>query len=267
MRTAERKHYLDLPNEHKSNLKKSWQILTMVINKSKYTPVCTQFQTNGKVVSDGHEISNKFNRFFVNVGSTLANAIPPTNNNPLEYMTSDKVLFVMSSVTENEIETIIEMLKERSCGWDDLRPSIMKFIKQSIKNPLTQISNRSFQRGVFPAEHKIANVEPIFKSDDETIFTNYRPVSVLPFFFLKFGKDLFIKGSLNLSMKTGYCININLVFKKESPQVWHWWLWLIKLQKRYHTHSCFDLYKWFMSSVRILFASLICWWYQFIHNR
>ena len=25
-------------------------------------------------------------------------------------------------------------------------------------------------------------------------------------------------------MKTGYCININLVFKKESLQVWPWWL-------------------------------------------
>ena len=66
MRTAERKHYLDLLNEHKSNLNKSWQILKMVINKRKCTPVCTKFQTNGKVVSDGHEISNKFNTFFVN---------------------------------------------------------------------------------------------------------------------------------------------------------------------------------------------------------
>ena len=182
MRTAERNHYLGLLNEHKSNLKKSWQILKMVINKWKCTPVCTKFQTNGKVVSDGHEISNKFNRFFVNVGSTLANAIPPTNKNPSEYMTSNKVLFVVSSVTENEIEKIIENLKESSCGWDELTPSIMKYIKQGIKIPLTHISNLSFQTGVFPAELKIANVVPIFISGDETIFKNYRPVSVLPIF-------------------------------------------------------------------------------------
>ena len=43
MRSAERKHYLDLLNEHKSNLKKSWQILKMVINKKNYTLVCTKF--------------------------------------------------------------------------------------------------------------------------------------------------------------------------------------------------------------------------------
>ena len=217
MRTAERKHYLDLLNEHKSNLKKSWQILKMVINKRKCTPVCTKFQTNGKVVSDGHVISNKFNRFFVNVRSTLANAIPPTNKNPSEHMTSNKVLFVVSSVTENEIKKIIENLKESSCGWDELRPRIMKYIKQSIKIPLTHISNLSFQTGIFPAELKIANVVPLFKSGDETIFTNYRLVSVLPVFFLKF-----IIGSLNLLMKIDYCINIKLVFKKESPQAWPW---------------------------------------------
>ena len=93
----------------------------------------------------------------------------------------------------------------------------MKCIKQSIKIPLTHISNLSFQTGVFPAELKIANVVPLFKSGDETIFTNYRLVSVLPVFFLKF-----IIGSLNLLMKIDYCINIKLVFKKESPQVWPW---------------------------------------------
>ena len=80
----------------------------MVINNRKYTPVCTKCQTNGMVVSDSHEISNKFNRFFVNVGSTLANANPPTNKKPSEYMTNNKVLFVVSSVAENEVEKIIE---------------------------------------------------------------------------------------------------------------------------------------------------------------
>ena len=181
MRSAERKHYLDLLNEHKSNLKKSWQI--MVIDKRKYTPVCKKFQSNGKVVSNGVEISNKFNKFFVNVGSTLASGITPTNKNPSDYMTSNKVLFVVSSVTDTEIEKIIDNLKESSSGWIELKPRIMKSIKQSITIPLAHISNLTFQTGVFPTELKIANVVPIFKFGDETIFTNYRPVSVLPVFF------------------------------------------------------------------------------------
>ena len=68
MHTAERKHYLDLPNKHKSNVTKSWQILRMVIDKRKYSPAYAKFQTNGKIISDVHKISNKFNNFVVNVG-------------------------------------------------------------------------------------------------------------------------------------------------------------------------------------------------------
>ena len=99
-------------------------------------------------------------------------------------MTSNKILFVVSSVTETEIEKIIGNLKESSSGWDKLKPRMMTFIKQSIKIPLMHISKLSFQKGVFPTELRIANVVPIFKSGDETIFTNYRPLSVLPVFLI-----------------------------------------------------------------------------------
>ena len=34
--------------------------------------------------------------------------------------------------------------------------------------------------GIFPSELKIANVIPMFKSGDDMVFSNYRPVSVLP---------------------------------------------------------------------------------------
>ena len=44
------------------------------------------------------------------------------------------------------------------------------------------ITNLSFQTGVFPRELKITNVVPIFKAGDEMVFTNYRPVSVMPVF-------------------------------------------------------------------------------------
>ena len=62
---------------------------------------------------------------------------------------------------------------------------MMKFTKQSIKIPLIHIRNLLFITGVaiFPAELIIANMVSLLKSGDETIVTNYRPVSVLPVFF------------------------------------------------------------------------------------
>ena len=38
---------------------------------------------------------------------------------------------------------------------------------------------------------------------------------------------------LNLLMKMDFCMNISLASKRESPQVWPWWPWEIKLLKRW----------------------------------
>ena len=42
--------------------------------------------------------------------------------------------------------------------------------------------NLSITHGVVPGEMKLAKVKPLFKSSDPMVFTNYRPVSVLPVF-------------------------------------------------------------------------------------
>ena len=183
LRTAERQYYQDLIKQHKANIKKSWQVIKSIINKRKYCPVHSKFKYmyNGDVISDGKIIANKFNNFFVNVGESLAKEIPSTSRCPSEYIRfeiSEK--FFASTVTKDEIYKIICNCKDSAAGWDDLRPRIMKLIQNCIKSPLAHICNRSFVTGIFPSELKIANVVPIFKSGDDMVFSNYRPVSVLP---------------------------------------------------------------------------------------
>ena len=45
---------------------------------------------------------------------------------------------------------------------------------------MTLIINQIINTGVFPSQLKIAKVIPIFKKDDNKIFNNYRPISLLP---------------------------------------------------------------------------------------
>ena len=85
-------------------------------------------------------------------------------------------------VTEQEIYKIIDTFKDSAAGWDDLKSTMIKHIKESITTTLVHICNRSFETGIFPSELKIANVVPIYKSGDEMVFSNYRSVSVLPVF-------------------------------------------------------------------------------------
>ena len=45
--------------------------------------------------------------------------------------------------------------------------------------------------GICPLELKIAKVVPVFKSRDPSLFTNYRPISVLPFLSKVFEKIVY----------------------------------------------------------------------------
>ena len=183
IRSAERKHYHDLLIEHKSNIKKSWQIIKSVIKKRKYKLPAKKFHSNGIIVDDGNVISNKFNNFFVNVGHTLAMSIPSSYKNPTDYISYSAVnAFYFDPVTENEICKIIGTFKDSAAGWDDMRANVIRHIKEIVCIPLKYICNLSLSSGIFPHEMKIANVVPIHKANDDMVFSNYRPVSVLPVF-------------------------------------------------------------------------------------
>ena len=57
-----------------------------------------------------------------------------------------------------------------------------KNITAHVVKPLKHICNVSFNTGIFPNQMKITKVIPIFKSGEKGVFTNYRPISLLPQF-------------------------------------------------------------------------------------
>ena len=70
-------------------------------------------------------------------------------------------------------------MNNSSAGWDDISPSVLKYVAPHITKVLVLLINSSFQEGVFPDELKIARAVPLYKNDDPMIFSNYRPVSIL----------------------------------------------------------------------------------------
>ena len=54
---------------------------------------------------------------------------------------------------------------------------------KSISKPLVYICNLSLSSGIFPDDMKIAGVIKLYKAREKDLFTNYRPVSLLPHFF------------------------------------------------------------------------------------
>ena len=61
------------------------------------------------------------------------------------------------------------------------------------------------ESGIFPSEWKMANVVPVYKTDDKENVKNYRPVSLLPIFGKVFErlicKDEFIYKCIHFLLK------------------------------------------------------------------
>ncbi|KAI0226336.1 hypothetical protein LSAT2_023070, partial [Lamellibrachia satsuma] len=67
-----------------------------------------------------------------------------------------------------------------SYGCDGISSKLLKLIEPDIVKPLTLLINQVLTTGQFPDKLKVAKVIPIFKKNYLTLFTNYRPISLLP---------------------------------------------------------------------------------------
>ncbi len=75
----------------------------------------------------------------------------------------------------------------------------MYVIKKSIDlivERLVNVINLSLSKGVFPSKLKIAKIIPIFKTGNQSFFTNYRPISLLTNFSKLFEKVMQIRLTL-----------------------------------------------------------------------
>ena len=153
------------------------------------------------ITSDKNIICNRFNDFFVNIGPMSAKLIPKVNESPLRYMGNRLIETIyLEPVTENEINTLIKALKDTVTGFDNMNSMSLKISSETLIKPLTHICNLSLTQGIFPSQLKIANVIPLYKSDDPMLFNNYRPVSVLCVLSKVFEKVMYNKVSAFLEI-------------------------------------------------------------------
>ena len=107
-----------------------------------------------------------------------------------------------------------------SAGYDEISSTIAKSTMQCIISPLTDIINCSFKTGIIPNDIKIAKVIPVYKSGPKDVFSNYRPISVLPFFSKIFEK-LAYNRLLNHIKKHAILNPNHYGFRKIIQLIWH----------------------------------------------
>jgi len=166
-------------------MQKTWKTINNVIGRNKQSKVQSKFvNSKGENITNPQTISNDFNDFFVNIGPKLASKIKSNGKKYYDYMKNPvQDSFFMSPITEEEIIKIISKFDQnKSPGHDDIGNFIIKRVAHEISKPLTIIFNQSISTGNVPNQLKTAKVIPLYKKDNAEIYSNYRPVSLLPCF-------------------------------------------------------------------------------------
>ena len=156
-----------------------------VINKNQNRAAYPDsFKYKDKTITDTQDISNKFNEFCVGIGPTLDAKIEKPRFDFKSFLQNNVGdSFFVKPTTGEEITQIINSCKNKlSSGCDNIPMAIIKNTGSSIAAPLAHICNLSISNAHVPSGMKIAKVTPIFKSDAQDEFSNYRPISLLPNF-------------------------------------------------------------------------------------
>ena len=129
-------------------------------------------------------IANRLCEYFTNIGPNLAKSIPASDKSHRSFLNGGFInSFFLQSASEQEVTEICNSFRSGTApGYDSISMNVVKESFNLICAPLTYIINLSLNSGVVPQEMKIAQVIPLFKSGDKSLFTNYKPVSVLPVF-------------------------------------------------------------------------------------
>ena len=215
LRIAKRLYYEKKIDAVKSNAKATWKVLNEIIKtKKKASKINAIFKVDDQEITDPVDIANRFCSYFSNIGPNLAKNIHSSASHRSFLSGNFPHSLFLDPVTSNELIEISNSFRSgKATGHDKIPISIIKQSIHIIAEPLALIINLSITQGIVPDQMKIARVIPLFKTGDRTLFTNYRPVSILPS-FSKFLEKVVYNRLANYLSKHDILCNNQFGFRK-----------------------------------------------------
>ena len=193
VKAAEKLYFLNEFSLNKSNLKKTWDLIKISLNKNNSFCKIILKDDDDNLITDSKIISNKLNEHFSSVAT-----INDTRHSNTDFKSflgpSVPDSFFLIDTHESEILRIVECLKNsKSEGVDCISNFLLKKIIYFILTPLNHLINLSFKFGQFPRCYKTSKIVPLFKSGCKHTVSNYRPISLIPSISKVIEKLIFIR--------------------------------------------------------------------------
>jgi hypothetical protein len=176
IREAKRTFVDEAINQAQTKPKDMWTRLKQFLPSKCNTIQTSYLQIDNTCISQNDQIADVFNYFFCNIGHNLGNNCDDKLPDVEQLMPngSFKILKMSVDFATNHISG---MSTAKATGLDGISVKLLKLTSDAIVDILTCVLNFSIETNNFENDWKRAKVSPIFKSGNEHIVNNYRPVS------------------------------------------------------------------------------------------
>uniref|UniRef100_A0A8C5QZE8 Reverse transcriptase domain-containing protein n=1 Tax=Leptobrachium leishanense TaxID=445787 RepID=A0A8C5QZE8_9ANUR len=186
---AKAQYFNENLNNNISNPRNFWKIISNIQAPPSHSQPAA-LKVNNQTVQHPLDVANAFNNYFVGCATTLiaklgndtqserlhAGQDPPTVQRP-----HNPEKFSFRPVPVSAITKLLRNQKMKyQSGPDQIPAMLLKISAPAIAKPVATLINESLATGYIPKLWKTARVVPIHKSGDNTLVSNYRPISLLP---------------------------------------------------------------------------------------
>ena len=122
----------------------------------------------------------------------MSKTIPDSSKPFRHFLKNNSIIsFLIKPTSEDEVHKLISQLnKGKALVPLSIPVTILKDNVNILSNPLSFITNRSFEKGVFSESLKAAQVTPVHKKEDTLTSSNYVPMFLLSIFSKIFEKSI-----------------------------------------------------------------------------
>ena len=188
-RRAERNYLNEKIMTNMNNVKEHWKILNNVMGKmNNKCDFPAAFKSENNWFKNPKVNAENFNTYYSNVGPSTNSSVGNSEKNASHYLSQFKdrnphEIETHQFSKEDVIDACQSISKKKTCDPYDFSQQAVLNAIHIIAPMLAHIANCSMTEGKCPDLSKVAKVIPVYKGKGEKyLYSNYRPISLLPVF-------------------------------------------------------------------------------------